>query len=247
MATVGLLSFSDGRKFAHEIVRPETFWPPSERCERLLEARRARGGRRGRARVEQPATPFARRAACAPSIPTASSSTSPPGRFPTSPCSPRPRSRSPLILMSNLDPARPGLVGDARGSRRPRPGGAAVRARVGRRRRRRGARPPRGADRGGGRGQRASRDDLRTHRRTPDGDVHGHGGHRHLARPLRHRRRGDRPVRARPASGGGRSPPRRSRGGCGSRRTAEPFTTTASSSPRSCSSASSACTSLCAT
>ena len=204
MATVGLLSFSDGRDFAHEIVRPE-----SGSTERAMRARSRRAGTTV-VSAEEPvwsndhAVHEGRRLrAVNPDCVVFNFSV---WAFPHFAMLAASEITSPLILLSNLDPARPGLVAmlaaagglDQVGRRYARVWGDIGDAD--------GARPPRGCrSQRRPRRQPASRDDLRTHRRTPDGDVHGHGGHGHLARPVRHRRRGGRPVRARAASGGGGS------------------------------------------
>ena len=154
----------------------------------------------------------------------------------------------PLLLFSNVDPQYPGMVGHARGRRgarpdRPRRTGApgatidgspacssAIEAHI----------------RAGAAASVPPRLDVRPHRRAADGHVHGRLERRPVDAPVRRRRRGDRPVGARPALRDGRRRPASRLAASGSSGTPRASTTTASASRPSCSSARSARTTRCA-
>ena len=194
MATVGLLSFSDGRSFAHEIVRDdiaaaEAQDPGRARGERARRrhGRRARvdervrhsRGRGGWRRPELDCVIFNFAVWAFPHFTMLAA-----GQI-----------TCPLVLLSTARPGPAGLVGDARRGRRARPDrprstracGATPTTRrcaagLERRSRRRPA------------VRRLRGHDVRPHRRPPDGHEHRGRQHRPVAAPVRRRRRGDRPV-----------------------------------------------------
>ena len=226
MATVGLMTVSDGRRAVHDGIAGFALGVEDRIARALGEQGHAVVRAESLVWTNELAVSEARRLADA--RPDLTIISIPVWAFPHFTMLAARETHGPLLLFSTVDPQYPGMVGmlaaggalDQIGRVHGRAWGEiddpAVRARV-------EAQPAR--RRGG---QRPAGHDLRPDRRAPDGHVHGGLEHGRVDAALRRRRRGDRPVGARPALRARRPAPR-ARVASGSSATRRACTTTASS------------------